>query len=845
MSRLKYLYLLLFLALFIAAPAHSQNVDWNQIRNAPPIPGSNGCLNNTGGILTWGTCGLGTPGGSNGQVQFNNSGIFGGIPVMSFSSPGTITFSSSSTVIISSGGSLIGITAAMLPSTITSNTTGTAANLSGTPTLPNGVRGVTQTVGDNSTLLATDQFVLQNAGIGTPCTVTANSLQTNNAGVFGCAGDFTFLTHTLTMGSSGILDLSAGAPTSALKLPSATGAVPTADGFIAINTTNHNLVIGSNSNTLAMAAAASGTNFQTVCTNQVITTISSLAIPTCTTITNAFIPSTQVNSSNLTTVGQANFINSTVNSVGLIATASNPATNQVKFEITGNLFQTNSSNNTSESGLNVITSTTNTCGLTNTASNPGTNQVKLEVTGIDLVTCGGTGLATLTAHAVQVGEGTSTPAQVVGGVTGTSLVATNAADPAFATPGIIDGNGGAVVTSTPYVIACDSATTLLDRSTTLRFQSGASVVTAPLHTASGCGSGMAFVLLDDGAGTLTVNRTSADTFSVFNGSTNTDGATSFTLTNGQYATLNNGSGAIWEVRIVNGGQGTVTSIATTSPITGGTITSTGTIACATCVTSASSLTSTAIMTGGGSQASQTPSATSTLSSGGAMSLAGSLTATAGNFGTSPPAFTAGTGGAIGESEGTVATGLSATDIISANSTAHCLDINYNNVEKGCILGQPAGLVTVQTVSGADYTNATVTPSSVFSWSLPATAVAQNYKYTCDIMWESTAATLVGPVFGLNISAAPTQLTGMASVQNTLAGADINGYLSNTTTGSQTLVTSSAAGVTSTNYWAKIWGTIEGSPTAGATFIINAASTSGTTASLNIRRGSSCKLEVIE
>jgi fibronectin-binding autotransporter adhesin len=53
------------------------------------------------------------------------------------------------------------------------------------------------------------------------------------------------------------------------------------------------------------------------------------------------------------------------------------------------------------------------------------------------------------------------------------------------------------------------------------------------------------------------------------------------------------------------GTGTVTSIATTSPITGGTITTTGTIACATCVTSAASLTSGAIMTGAGSQASQT------------------------------------------------------------------------------------------------------------------------------------------------------------------------------------------------------------------------------------------------
>lgn len=52
------------------------------------------------------------------------------------------------------------------------------------------------------------------------------------------------------------------------------------------------------------------------------------------------------------------------------------------------------------------------------------------------------------------------------------------------------------------------------------------------------------------------------------------------------------------------GSGTVTAIATTGPITGGTITSTGTIACATCVTSASALTSGKLMTGAGSQASQ-------------------------------------------------------------------------------------------------------------------------------------------------------------------------------------------------------------------------------------------------
>jgi hypothetical protein len=48
--------------------------------------------------------------------------------------------------------------------------------------------------------------------------------------------------------------------------------------------------------------------------------------------------------------------------------------------------------------------------------------------------------------------------------------------------------------------------------------------------------------------------------------------------------------------------GGVTSVATTGPITGGTITTTGTIACATCTTSAAALTSGQLIAGAGSQA---------------------------------------------------------------------------------------------------------------------------------------------------------------------------------------------------------------------------------------------------
>jgi hypothetical protein len=52
------------------------------------------------------------------------------------------------------------------------------------------------------------------------------------------------------------------------------------------------------------------------------------------------------------------------------------------------------------------------------------------------------------------------------------------------------------------------------------------------------------------------------------------------------------------------GSGTVTSIVFSSPLTGGTVTTTGTVGCTTCVTSAASLTANALMVGSGSQGSQ-------------------------------------------------------------------------------------------------------------------------------------------------------------------------------------------------------------------------------------------------
>lgn len=154
-----------------------------------------------------------------------------------------------------------------------------------------------------------------------------------------------------------------------------------------------------------------------------------------------------------------------------------------------------------------------------------------------------------------------------GGLIGQLPVNTAPGVGAWGSSGLADGNGGAPVTITPYAIKCDNGTQVRDRTTVIRFQSGASVINAPDHTASGCASNMTFILIDDGAGALTVNRGGSDTFTIVNGSTNVDGATSFTMTNGMYVKLNNGAGGIWEAQEsgISGGANLTYDLSTGQP----------------------------------------------------------------------------------------------------------------------------------------------------------------------------------------------------------------------------------------------------------------------------------------
>ncbi len=94
--------------------------------------------------------------------------------------------------------------------------------------------------------------------------------------------------------------------------------------------------------------------------------------------------------------------------------------------------------------------------------------------------------------------------------------------------------------------------------------------------------------------------------------------------------LTSGGGGANAMTWSTAGAGSVTSVATTAPLTGGAITTSGTIACATCVTSAAALTSGQLVAGAGSQATAVTNLTGdvTTSGGVATTIANNAVTTA-------------------------------------------------------------------------------------------------------------------------------------------------------------------------------------------------------------------------
>jgi len=117
----------------------------------------------------------------------------------------TATFSNptGSSVKVEVGGSSYGGNSA----TATSATT--AANLSGTPTLPNGTSATTQSPGDNTTKIATDAFVLANASALPDCTDTSG------------------VSFICTVPVSAPSFSATGTTPGAMKLQAGTGSIPT------------------------------------------------------------------------------------------------------------------------------------------------------------------------------------------------------------------------------------------------------------------------------------------------------------------------------------------------------------------------------------------------------------------------------------------------------------------------------------------------------------------------------------------------------------------------------------------------------------------------------------------
>lgn len=246
---------------------------------------------------------------------------------------------------------------------------------------------------------------------------------------------------------------------------------------------------------------------------------------------------------------------------------------------------------------------------------------------------GGTGIASPTIHKLLVANGTSAMTQIAGS-TGTVLIATNSADPSFSSSPVL-GGVGLSLTGTLGLSGLSSGTVTIKPQSaagTYEYDLPITVGNAGEVLTSQAGAGTAMTWTRYwaiNAQTTTYQALAADfaackTISVASGTfTVTLVASGSQPVSGQCVrVINYGSGVVTLARSgqningaaanltiaagsasapngievysdgtnyiaqpysgTGGGSGTVTSIATTSPITGGTITTTGTIACGTC-----------------------------------------------------------------------------------------------------------------------------------------------------------------------------------------------------------------------------------------------------------------------
>lgn len=562
-----------------------------------PLTGSAQCLQvNTSGVVsgTGTACGGSgsSPGGSSGNLQYNNGGVFAGVTDLSYA---THTLSASASLILDLSAAPV-LTGFKLPSAAGASPTSDGVDAFNTTihaqvwgSNGNTIVGAAAALGNTAATTCSSMVVTAISSVAAPtCTaLTGAYLPTPSASTLGGIQSFAAVTHQWinTISTSGVP--SASQPTLAdLNLGVATqpdnGASPTTAALGVTdnasnaldNTTNWFTDTGSSSVHVSFAARIRGTNQlqvveQTGPQGQVV--IGSAVVPTS--INNSPFAKFLILSNTAAHTMERVYQNSTA--------------------ATGTMVEWNNAT-VAGSGYNFFKACAGATG-NDTGCGSGTVVAKLDGTGaLTVASCTGCGITNpmTTLADLIVGGASGAVTRLAGPTTynGVAQMLTSTA-----TAGVAGAEawapGGVVTnaqTGTTYTVV------LTDRLKYVSFSNAASVaVTLPQAGATNFDANFAFVTKNLGAGTVTITPTT----STINGSS------TLTLTTNQWAFIYSDNTNYFA--LVNGSGGTVSSIATTAPLGGGTITTSGTLTCTTCVTSAASLTLNALVLGGGSQASKT------------------------------------------------------------------------------------------------------------------------------------------------------------------------------------------------------------------------------------------------
>jgi hypothetical protein len=198
-------------------------------------------------------------------------------------------------------------------------------------------------------------------------------------------------------------------------------------------------------------------------------------------------------------------------------------------------------------------------------------------------------------------------------------------------------------------------------------------------SATGVMTAASFVTAAAGGDTVFGNFTSLSAVPLFNA------VPSCTDTVGQHINYVLGSGFTCGTSS-QGGTGTVTNIATSAPISGGPITTTGTVSCPTCTTNASALTSGQLVKGAGGQATQVGD------------LSGDVSTAGGTVTTLATVATPGTG---------LKTTVNAKGLVTGVAAAACADLS--NAAASCSTNTTnASNITTGTLPAAQLPNPTAT-----------------------------------------------------------------------------------------------------------------------------------------